>query len=105
MFPRKTCNNDLPPSSKCMCLRSPEEIALLGGIGRSHRGGGWRVCARYHTWPWPYGHGPSPLYNAGTEHVGFSPTRQILLTPRAKCREVFGEGKLHPTKNRLLGGV
>ena len=25
------------------------------------------------------------------EHVGFSPTRQILLAPSAKRREVFGE--------------
>ena len=34
---------------------------------------------------------PWRLYNAGTEHVGFSPTRQILLTPSAKHREVLGE--------------
>ena len=26
-------------------------------------------------------HRPSPPYNAGTEHVGFSPTRQALLAP------------------------
>ena len=36
-------------------------------------------------------HGPSPPYNAGTEHVGFSPTRQTLLAPSPKRREVFGE--------------
>ena len=34
------------------------------------------------------------VYNGGTEHVGFSPTRRTLLA-RAKrrgvCREVFGE--------------
>ena len=30
-------------------------------------------------------------YNAGTEDVGFSPTRQILLAPSAKRREVFDE--------------
>ena len=29
--------------------------------------------------------------NAGTEHVGFSPTRQALLASSAKRREVFGE--------------
>ena len=29
--------------------------------------------------------------NAGTEHVGFSPTRQTSLAPSAKRREVFGE--------------
>ena len=30
-------------------------------------------------------------YNTGTEHVGLSPTRQTLLAPSAKRREVFGE--------------
>ena len=30
-------------------------------------------------------------YNAGTEHAGVSPTRQTLLSPSAKRREVFGE--------------
>ena len=30
-------------------------------------------------------------YNAGTEDVGFSPTRQILLAPSAKRWEVFDE--------------
>ena len=47
---------------------------------------------------------PSHPYNVGTEHVGLSPTRQTLLAPSAKRREVFGEshgGELHPTKNRL----
>ena len=34
---------------------------------------------------------PSHLCNAGTEHVGFSPTRQTLRAPSAKRREVFGE--------------
>ena len=33
---------------------------------------------------------PSHPYFAGTEHVGFSPTRQNLLAPTAKRREVFG---------------
>ena len=39
-------------------------------------------------------HGPSHPYNAGTEHVGFYPTRQTSLAPlapSAKCRAVFGE--------------
>ena len=36
-------------------------------------------------------HRPSHLCNAGTEHVGFSPTRQILRAPSAMRREVFGE--------------
>ena len=29
--------------------------------------------------------------SAGMEHVGFLPSRQILLGPSAKRREVFGE--------------
>ena len=31
-----------------------------------------------------------PRYYAATEHVEFSPTRQTLLAPNAKRREVFG---------------
>ena len=34
---------------------------------------------------------PSRPCYAGTEHVGFSPTRQTLLAPSAKHREVFGK--------------
>ena len=34
---------------------------------------------------------PSHPYNAGTEHVGFSPTKQISLAPSTMRREVFGE--------------
>ena len=51
-------------------------------------GGGLYSCD---AWPWLYDHRPSHPYNAGTEHVGFSPTRQTLLAPSAKRREVFGE--------------
>ena len=36
-------------------------------------------------------HGPSHPYNTGTELVVFSPTRQTLLAPSAKRREVCGE--------------
>ena len=43
------------------------------------------------TWPQSYDHRPSHPYYAGTEHVGCSPTRQTVLAPRAKRREVFGE--------------
>ena len=32
-----------------------------------------------------------PHINAGTEHVGFSPTRKTLLAPSAKRREVLRE--------------
>ena len=40
-----------------------------------------------------YGDRPSHPYYLGTEHVGFSPTRQTLLVApkRAKRREAFGE--------------
>ena len=54
---------------------------------------------------------PRVLAIAGTEHVGFSSTRQTSRAQSAKRREVFGEshvcsanrmkGELHPTKNRL----
>ena len=43
------------------------------------------------AWPSSYDHRPSYPYYAGTGHVGFSSTRQTLLAPSAKCREVFGE--------------
>ena len=46
-----------------------------------------------HAWPLSYERRPSHPYNAGTEHVGFSPTRQTLLAPSAKRREVFGESR------------
>ena len=36
-----------------------------------------------------YGHRLSHPYNAGTEHVGFPPTRPTFLAPSAKRREVF----------------
>ena len=35
--------------------------------------------------------GPSHPYTAGTEHVGFSTTRQTLLAPSEKRHEVFDE--------------
>ena len=44
-----------------------------------------------------------PMYHAGTEHAGFSPTRQTSRAPRAKRREVHDEsrmkGQLPPAKN------
>ena len=40
-------------------------------------------------------HRPSHLNNVGTEHVGFSPTRQkILLAPSAKRRHVSGASRM-----------
>ena len=44
-----------------------------------------------HACPWSSEHRPSHPYNTGTEHVGSSPTRQKMLAPSAKLREVFGE--------------
>ena len=41
------------------------------------------------TRAWPYHRRPSHHYNAGTGHVGFSPTRQALRAPSAKHREAF----------------
>ena len=64
------------------------------GAGRQHssalrsvQGGGvYPVCA----WPLSYDHRPSHPYDAGTEHVGLSPTRQTLLAPSAKRRDGGG---------------
>ena len=50
-------------------------------------------CTQCHAWPWSYDHRPSHPYNAGTEPVGFSPTRLTMLAPSAKGREVFGESQ------------
>ena len=59
-----------------------------GRWGRGDGGGvlisGTAVVSR------PYGR-PLHPYNAGTEHVGFSPTRQALLAPSTKRREAFHE--------------
>ena len=38
-----------------------------------------------------YGHRPSHRYNAATEDIGFSSTRQTLPATSAKRREVLGE--------------
>ena len=47
-----------------------------------------------------------PVYSAGTERAGFSPTRQVSLAPRfVKRRDVFGESRegwaTFYAKNRL----
>ena len=45
------------------------------------------------------------IHNAGAGHVGFSPTRQILIAPSAKrnmrCSASRTKGKPRLTKNRL----
>ena len=75
-----------------------------GWVGK----GGWgvySVCA----WPWSYDNRPSHLYYAGTEHVVFSPTRQILLVHQARsavmCLASRMKGELHPSKNRSEDGL
>ena len=76
------------------------------GLGRGGRGGVLDLMhGRSHMTIDPR----TPTY-AGTEHVGFgfSPTRQTLLAPSAKRREVrrYSASRkkgelLHPNKNRL----
>ena len=76
-------------------LLSPRFFRLLGNAQNNYvdrhvesaRGGGG-LC---HAWPKSYGLKLSHPHNAGTEHAGFSPTRQTLLAPIAKRREVFNE--------------
>ena len=47
---------------------------------------------------------PRIPYNAGTEHVGFSPSGQTLLAQSAVRRSASRiKGELHPTKNCLRG--
>ena len=69
-------------------------LALGVGVG------GWGRCTHVkHGRSRIYDHRPSHPYNAGTEHVGFSPTRQTLLAPSAKrsvrCRASRMKGELH----------
>ena len=47
---------------------------------------------------------PSHPYYAGTDHAGFSPTRQTLLAPSAKHGEVFGESHEGYAASYWLGG-
>ena len=56
-------------------------------VGRGGGGGG----ARYHAWAWSCDDRPSHLYNAETEHVGFSPTKQTFPAPSARRHEVMGD--------------
>ena len=73
---------------------------LLPEFRHSRGGRLGEECTHYHAWLQSYDHRPSHLYNTGMEHVGFSPTRQTLLAPSAKRREVLsGSHELHPTKN------
>ena len=64
-------------------LRDRQEAIMSRGEG----GGGTHVMPD----PQSYDHRPSHPYNAGTKHVGFPSTRQTLLAPSAKRRDVLGE--------------
>ena len=55
------------------------------GADEDKWGKGWGVLVTMHDLE-SYGQIPSHSYSAGTEHVGFSRTRQTLLAPRAKRR-------------------
>ena len=55
-------------------------VWVFDPMGR--RGG----CTHCHAWPWPYGHRPPHPPNAGTDHVGFSLTKQALLAPSMRTR-------------------
>ena len=72
-----------------------ESRELTTAVVALFRDGGGRAHVSCHAMHggshiWPYAHRRSHPYNAGTEHVGFSPTRQTLLAPSAKRREVEG---------------
>ena len=72
--------------------REKREEREMERDGRSERGGGGRYSTLMHSRsPMTIAIRPSHPYNGGTEHVGFPPTRQALLAPSAKRREVFGE--------------
>ena len=52
------------------------------------------LCTPCYAWSQLHDYIPSPPYNAGTEHVGFSPTRHALLAPSVKRRGVLGESHI-----------
>ena len=56
-----------------------------------HTGRGGGGCTRYSCMTIIEIRPTHLFYYAGTEQVGFSPTRQTLLAPSSKRREVFGE--------------
>ena len=66
-------------------LQRAQDISWGAGVRAFGRGGeGGEGCTQFV-------HNPAHPYYAATEHVHFSPTRQTLLAPSAKRREVFGE--------------
>ena len=77
------------PGRSTSGFHQPVQGAMDGWIHCFVRKGGrgYSVFA----WPQSYDHRPSHPYYVGPEYIGFSPTRQALLAPSAKHREVFGE--------------
>ena len=66
-----------------------EEAGGVEGVGgwgwEEGWGGVYLICA----WPSWYDYRPSHPYNAGSEHVGFSPTKQAFA-----CTKVCVSGEL-----------
>ena len=60
--------------------RDTAPFAAVGYDGLVARG-----FTQYHAWPQPYDHRPSRPYNDGTEHVGFSPTRQTFACTKREA--------------------
>ena len=56
-----------------------------GGPHYSRKRGGNHYCIMHDRSR--YDHAPSHPYNAGTEHVGFSPTGQTLRAPGSRTGE------------------
>ena len=76
------------PSYKLNVASSNYLITVITVLATGRGRGGVYPC---HAWPSRYNHRPLHPHKAGTEHVGFPPTRHTLLAPNAKCREVFDE--------------
>ena len=75
----------LPPRSltpRFRLISEVDSVTVEGGKG----GCSCHACLSLND------HRPSHPYNAGTEHVGCSPIRQILLAPSAKRGEVLEGG-------------
>ena len=72
----------LPEAAVYCCSLAPR-------IRRLQEGGGGESC---HAWQLSYDHRLWHPYYAGTEQVGFSPTRWILVAPSAKRRQMLGVG-------------
>ena len=76
----------------------------IGGVG----GGGGLYSFSCRVPLHAYDHRPKHPYSAGAEHVVFTSTRQMLLAPIAKRREVLGEsprGRAASSQEQLVRRV